>query len=515
MKIKSVAVSRLRGYERRVQVEMDDLLVLVGKNDIGKSTVLEALDVFFNEGKGCIKLDKEDINKACLERGEDCIEVEVEFVELPSEIVIDTTNKTTLADEYLVTSSGSLHVVKRYPGAGKEKIYIKAFHPTNPACADLMLKKNNELKKIVEDAGIDCADKTRNSELRKAIWGAQKDLQLAECEIEVSKIDAKNIWDQLKSYMPMYTLFQSDRKNADSDDEVQDPMRIAVKEILADPDIQKTLNGVAETVKARLDEVATRTLDKLKDLNPEIANSLNPQLPELAALKWPDVFKSVSISGDHDIPINKRGSGVKRLVLISFFRAEAERRQSELALPDIVYAIEEPETSQHPGHQRSLANALIALSAARNTQVLLTTHSPEIVKRLKFSDLLLVSGDEANRMRPIVEHELPYPSLNEVNFAAFGEATPEYHNELYGFIEAEGRLGEYVAGRPTRTYNRIGRGGAVQVEQRTLSEYIRHQIHHPENRRNPQFTPEELIQSIEEMRAFIQQVIRAMPAVGA
>lgn len=50
MKIKAVSVNGFRGYAEPITVEVDDLLVLVGKNDIGKSTLLEALDIFFNEG---------------------------------------------------------------------------------------------------------------------------------------------------------------------------------------------------------------------------------------------------------------------------------------------------------------------------------------------------------------------------------------------------------------------------------------------------------------------------------
>lgn len=39
----------------------------------------------------------------------------------------------------------------------------------------------------------------------------------------------------------------------------------------------------------------------------------------------------------------------------------------------------------------------------------------------------------------------------------------------------------------------------------TLTEYIRNQIHHPENKHNPhRFTDDELRTSIEEMRKFIQ-----------
>lgn len=506
MKIKTVTVNRFRGYAQPVTVEVDDLLVLVGKNDIGKSTILEALDIFFNEGKGCVKIEKDDINKESLAKGEDCIEIAVEFADLPTSILIDATNETTLQDEFLTTASGTLQVIKRFPNAGKEKVFIRANHPANPQCKDLLLKKISELKKILDEAGLDCPDKTKNAELRKAIWHGQDDLQLEIQDIEIAKIDSKDIWEQLKAYMPLFTLFQSDRKNSDSDDEIQDPMRIAVKEILSDSKIRAELTSIANTVKERLDQVAKRTLEKLGEMNSSIAKSLDPKLPEIESLKWADVFKSVSITADDDIPINKRGSGVKRLVLISFFRAEAERRQNDANLPNIVYAIEEPETSQHPDHQRALIDALIVLSQAQNTQVMLTTHSPEIVKRLKFENILLISDKTPGRVSRVQEHELPYPSLNEVNFVAFDEASCEYHNELYGFIEAEGRLCDYKKGKPLKEYIRIRQDGSTVTQQIILTEYIRHQIHHPENKTNMHFKPDELRESIEAMRSFLTEV---------
>lgn len=504
MKIKSAGIKGFRGYSDPIEIAFSDLLVLVGKNDIGKSSILEALDIFFNDGKGSVKLDKDDINKNNLANGDDCIEIWVEFVELPTSIVIDASNETTLADEYLLTEEGTLQVIKRYPKAGKEKVYIKARHPTGANCRDLLLKKNAELKSILEEQSLECLDKTKNSELRKSIWQAQGELKLQNIEIEVAKIDAKNIWEQLKAYMPLYSLFQADRKNSDGDSEVQDPMRLAVKEILGDPEIQADLVRIAGTVKTRLDEVAAQTLLKLAELNPDIASSLNPQIPETESLKWTDVFKSVAISGDDEIPINKRGSGVKRLILISFFRAEAERRQREFALPSVVYAIEEPETSQHPEHQRALMTALVTLAQADRTQIVLTSHSPEIVKQLQFDNLLLIAGQKPGDIRRIRESELPYPSLNEVNFAAFEESSYEYHNELYGFIEAEGKLVQFKAGQPTMTYNRLNKDGSSTQQQIVLTEYIRHQIHHPENTTNRRFNEAELRQSIEAMRAFIQ-----------
>ncbi len=504
LKIRNIGIKGFRGYSNPIQIQVTDLLVFVGKNDIGKSTVLEALDIFFNDGKGSVKLDKEDINKANLAAGDDCIEISVEFEDLPTSIVIDATNKTSLADEYLLTEVGTLRVIKRYPNAGKEKVFISAHHPTSPGCGELLIKKNSDLKKLLEDKGLECQDKTRNSELRKAIWNGNGDLERQTVEIEVAKIDSKNIWEQLKAYMPLYSLFQADRKNSDEDSEVQDPMRLAVREILSDATIQTALARVAESVKTRLDEVAAQTLAKLNELNPKIASSLNPQLPEASSLKWIDVFKNVAIAGDEDIPINKRGSGVKRLILISFFRAEAERRQRDSGLPSVVYAIEEPETSQHPEHQRALISALIGLSKTARTQILLTTHSPEIVKKLEFQNLLLIAGQQPEDIRNVRASELPYPSLNEVNFSAFDESSVEYHNELYGFIEAEEKIATFRTGQKMMPYSKLNKDGSTTQQQVVLTDYIRHQIHHPENAKNRKFTDQELRQSIKAMRNFIQ-----------
>ncbi|GBD95464.1 hypothetical protein BMS3Abin06_00336 [bacterium BMS3Abin06] len=100
-------------------------------------------------------------------------------------------------------------------------------------------------------------------------------------------------------------------------------------------------------------------------MDASLASQLNPQF---TAPKWESLFKA-SITGDDDIPINKRGSGVKRLILLNFFRAKAEQVAREKVRHDIIYAIEEPETSQHPNNQRMLLRALSDLSIERRCQL--------------------------------------------------------------------------------------------------------------------------------------------------
>ena len=66
MKLKKVRIKNFRGYNKKCEISIGDLTAIVGKNDIGKSSILEALEVFFNKGKGVIKMDKDDVNKICL-----------------------------------------------------------------------------------------------------------------------------------------------------------------------------------------------------------------------------------------------------------------------------------------------------------------------------------------------------------------------------------------------------------------------------------------------------------------
>ena len=216
MKIKSLSIKNFRGYRNATEIPFDDLTVFVGKNDVGKSTILEALDIFFNDGKGVSKMEKTDVNVLEKNNGNTETVISVIFDELPEEIVIDETARTTLQAEHLLNSDGRLEVIKVFRDASGPRVFIKAVHPTNQECAGLLLKKNADLRKIVSAKGIPCENLTNNVRLREAIWRHyENDLQLDEVEIDASKEDAKAIWEKLAVYMPVYSLFQSDRKNSD------------------------------------------------------------------------------------------------------------------------------------------------------------------------------------------------------------------------------------------------------------------------------------------------------------
>lgn len=523
MKIKSITLTNFRAYKDETTVELGDLTTFVGKNDIGKSTILEALDIFFNDGDGVVKMDKNDVNHDNIGVST-TISIAVEFVDLPDSIVIDAQNSKTLSDEYLLTTNGSLKILKEYPNGGKAKVSIVANHPTNEHCKDLLLKKIKDLKEILKTENIVCEDKTRSAVIRKAIWEHFSDsLELKEIPIDTSKEEAKNIYNSLDAYLPLYTLFRADRSNNDSDSEVQDPMKVAVKQIMKRPDVYALCSEIAEKVNAELASVASNTMSKLHDMDAATANSLTPSIPSAENLKWADVFKSVSINSDNEIPLNKRGSGVKRMILISFFRAEVERKKTDEKNlhRGVIYAIEEPETSQHVEKQRILMESLKDLSQQDGVQVILTTHSSFVVKQLTYSNIRVIGDDAGKRTikRP-TQQALPYPSLNEINYTSFADATEEYHNELYGCIQEHAMSSDPKYSKEkdfeqwlvsnglqqNKQWKRI-KGGVVQSPcPVTLQTYIRNTTHHPENRNNAKYTYGELCTSIEDMRNLIMSL---------
>ncbi|HOM05985.1 MAG TPA: AAA family ATPase, partial [Candidatus Kapabacteria bacterium] len=48
MRIKKLKLANFRAYKKETLFEFGNLTTFVGKNDIGKSSILEALDIFFN-----------------------------------------------------------------------------------------------------------------------------------------------------------------------------------------------------------------------------------------------------------------------------------------------------------------------------------------------------------------------------------------------------------------------------------------------------------------------------------
>lgn len=127
MRLYRLRVRNFRCFYRETVVDFGEITALIGKNDAGKSSLLEALDIFLNDGTP----DKDDATK----RGDaKDLTIVCEFSHLPSSVVIDDVNPTSLIDEFLLNADGRLEIHKNYSGhlASPKLVSVCAYaiHPS-------------------------------------------------------------------------------------------------------------------------------------------------------------------------------------------------------------------------------------------------------------------------------------------------------------------------------------------------------------------------------------------------
>lgn len=385
MYLHRVIIENYRAFKGRHEVDLDDLTAIIGRNDVGKTSVFDALGVFFGE-KTC-KYEPQD---KCV-YADDAADVRVGcvFSGFPSSLTIDASSVTTLGDEYLLNEEGRLEIHRVFKkGKGSGDIVARCMHPSASAVKGILHKKNDELKGIAEKKGVSGVDKRSNTALRQAIYSTCGDLKLKEMDMSLGKEGGKEIWDQIADYLPIYRIFRADRPSTDDEAEVQDPLKVAIAHALSEVDA--LLSEVKDKVKEATLDLANKTLAHLSAMDPELAKELTPEFK--TDPKWDSIFR-LTLNSDDGIPVNKRGSGVRRLVLISFFKAECDRLRSQANGRGIIYAVEEPETSQHPDKQRLLVETLQQMSEEDSCQLLLTTHVPALAGQIQVESVRHITRD--------------------------------------------------------------------------------------------------------------------------
>lgn len=422
MKLERLRLRNFRCFRNEIAIDFDNITALVGRNDSGKSSLMEALDLFLNDNDP----DSDDASKDGEPKD---LTIICEFGGLPQEVIVDDAFPTQLNTELLLNDDGRLEVHKAYSGQLQKpkcvSVCAYAIHPTVDGVHDLLQLKNADLKIRAKDLGVDLSgiDQKVNAQIRAKIRSHFGDLSLAPAMIPLNEENAKKIWTELKKYLPSFALFKSDRKSTDQDPEAQDPLKAAVKEAVKAKEAE--LAAITEYVKDEVQKIAKSTLDKLREMDASLATQLNPTFDPP---KWDSLFKA-SITSDDNIPINKRGSGVKRLILLNFFRAKAEQLGKASGYTNMIYAIEEPETSQHPNNQRMLLRALCDLSS--EAQVVLSTHTPMLARGLPDSCLRYIHVRE-DKSREIMKGGT---ETNEIFARALG-VLPDNNVKL--FIGVEG-----------------------------------------------------------------------------
>ncbi len=419
MKIKKISIQNFRGIDKLENLEISNLNTFVGKNDAGKSTILRALDCFFDVKKFDIK----DVFKGKQE--DESTSIEISF--LPTMDVDDL----VLDSKKLITIKKGFSIVNN-----KTKLieYYLCNDFTEEKNQNLWNKKEQDLNQIVSDLG---------EEPNKSGRGKKNILRIEQIKTILADKERKEIYHELgdflknieKTYevsLPEYSLFDAEQDlniEATNFQSQFKPIISAYFETTKDKtaEIEKGLKDDLATEFEEIRKYMTKNVSGLKKLNP------STEFDWSKSLKKFDL--NLEFDGQNfDVPISHKGTGFKRLLMVAYFEYLASKK----SIKNQIFAIEEPETYLHPSAQQDLLNSIIRISD--NSQFFLTTHSPVFAGATDGENSILVTKDErgishySRESENIIEqiiNELgirpDYNLLKEIKYLIFVEGKDDIH----------------------------------------------------------------------------------------
>jgi len=392
MKIKSVHIQNFRTL-KNVSIPFDSITTFIGPNGVGKSTVLRALDWFFN-GKPCSLTEKDCAFGATDEN----IEVRVTFDNL--------TDKDREA-------------LGKYVPIGVET--FTAWRIRSPDGSDVIsanAKSFPDFNTIKEANGAN-----PKKELYAALRQSHPELELPEAKTGIAVEQAMTTWeashtDQLvdapeplqtnffgfNSGGKMSGLFDFVLVTADlrAREESMDGKSSIIGRIL-ERSVDRTAadEAIAEIVeesrakqqkiydekfKTQLDSITTQLNTVVASYTPGRAVTVTPAEVELKAPRT--TFHVTVLDGTTETDVERQGHGFQRTLLISALQLLAETGAAS-AEGVICLAIEEPELYQHPIQAQTFAKVLrsLAENTDKRIQIAYATHSPYFIEARHFDQV--------------------------------------------------------------------------------------------------------------------------------
>ncbi len=406
MKIQSVGIKNFRSL-KDVNIDFDSVTTLIGPNGTGKSTVLRALDWFFNGGKGSELTDK-DCSFGAVDED---IEVRVTFSNL-TEKDHEALEKYA-PDEAMTFTAWKVHYID---GTEVLSANLKSY----PPFAKIRSKNSAAEKKVAynqlrsDDSSLGLPTWTNQEAALDAMtgWEASNTDKLIEAPANLQT----NFFG-FNSNGKMSGLFDFVLVTADlrASEETQDAKASIIGHILersidrtaADEEIKKIVEESRIAQKKVCDEKFGAQLDAIKTQLNRVVSSYSAGrsihvIPADVELKAPRTTFNVSVrDGITETTVDGQGHGFQRTLLISALQVLAE---STAAATEGVFclAIEEPELFQHPTQAQAFARVLRTLAddPCKRVQVVYATHSPFFIEARHFDQIrrLTRSVDE----KPVV-----------------------------------------------------------------------------------------------------------------
>lgn len=410
MKIETVRIQNFRAL-RDVTINFDSVTTFIGPNGVGKSTVLRALDWFFNRGKGQ-ELVEDDYSFGTTDQD---ISVEVTFEQLSER------DRVALG-KYVTPEMQTFTAWKIHRPNGTELMSANT-------------KGYSEFNAIKE-----ARNATEKKELYKNLREGRPDLDLPAASSGPKVDECITTWESenlhLLEDVPEYLEtnffgFNSGGKMSGLFDFVLVTADLRASEEAADGKssivgriIERTVDrsaadeeiaAIIEASKQRQEEVYREKFDgQLQRLSTQLNSVVNAYAPDREVEVSPisseqktprTTFEITILDGSEETPIERQGHGFQRTLLISALQVLAE--SGEAGEQGVIYlAIEEPELFQHPIQATTFARVLrdLAEDSSKAMQIGYATHSPYFIEPQRFHQIRRLTRSEGEVVDVNVHH---------------------------------------------------------------------------------------------------------------
>ena len=400
------------------KLKLGDMNTFVGKNDNGKSTILKALNSFFND-----KFTADDVYKDIPDG---------ETTEISIRLSTDSPVNTLALD-----AEGYISLTKRFSYTNAGKLKKEKFYTCNDF-EDQTLKnswgsKEAALNSILASLNIEFSRSGRG------VTNLSKIELLESNTTDYNRLETRHVDDEftkniLKQYtgltFPEYYLFDAEQNLNVSATEFQNQFKPIVGNSL------QANSTLTEQIESNLQNDLNTEFDIITELMKKNVPSIESIKPEIS-YKWDALVKfglNLKFTGEeHEIPITHKGTGFKRLLMVAYFEYLSQKDSSGSQ----IFGLEEPETYLHPELQYDLLNSILDMSDS--SQFLVTTHSPVFAGATHENNIVVVKKEEGQSTYNTYESDNDV--LNEV-IEELG-IRPNYNllNENYRkivFVEGKG-----------------------------------------------------------------------------